>query len=173
MAVLQCVTQYPVPPEDVNLNAMAAIREKFGVIVGYSDHTRGHHIPLAAVALGARILEKHISLDFDVPDAQDWKVSCGPEDLPRMVREVREIEAALGRQGQGAPAGREGGRGLGHAKASWRRFPIAAGTTIAADMLTAKRPGSGIPPFELDKVIGRTVAHDISQDAVIKWEDLI
>jgi len=96
VAVLHCVTRYPTPPEEVSLGNIVLLRERFGVLAGYSDHTRGFHIPLAAVALGARIIEKHISLDFDVPNAQDWKVSCGPHDLARFISELREVEAALG-----------------------------------------------------------------------------
>ncbi len=172
VAVLHCVTQYPVPPQDVDLNAIAAIAERFGVIAGYSDHTRGTHIPLAAVAMGAKVLEKHIALDFDVPDAQDWKVSCGPDDLPHLVREVREIEAAFG-SGRKAPVSAE------RQAAEWARkslvaaATISAGTPIAPHMLTAKRPGSGIAPFEASKVVGRTAARDIAEDTIIGWDDLL
>jgi N-acetylneuraminate synthase/N,N'-diacetyllegionaminate synthase len=96
LAVLHCVTRYPTPPEEVSLGNIGLIRNMFGVISGYSDHTRGFHFPLAAVALGSSIIEKHISLDFDVPNAQDWKVSCGPHDLAEFIRQVREIETGMG-----------------------------------------------------------------------------
>lgn len=171
IAVLHCVTQYPTPPAEVNLRAMAEIRERFASVTGYSDHTKGFHLPLAAAALGAQVLEKHIALEFDIPDAQDWKVSCGPEDLPLMVQQIRDIEAAFG-SGRKKPVAAE------REAASWARKslvsaqPIAAGTVLVEEMLVAKRPGTGIPPFRAAEVIGRRTARDIKADSVIEWEDL-
>lgn len=155
LAVLHCVTLYPTPPADANLRAMDTLRTRFpGLLVGYSDHTRGFHVPLAAVARGARVLEKHLTLDYDVPDAQDWKAACGPEDFPAMVRQLREVEAALG-LGHKAPGEAE------QASLAWARkslvaaVAIAEGAIITRLMLRAQRPGSGIPPAEIDTVIGR------------------
>ena len=113
VAVLHCVTRYPTPPEEANLGNIALIRERFNVISGYSDHTEGYHISLVSAALGAAIIEKHISLDFNVPDAQDWKVSCGPHNLGIFIRQVRQIEAALMRSGKRTDRGRTGKFGLG------------------------------------------------------------
>lgn len=172
VAVLHCVTSYPTPPVEVNLLAMNTIREAFQVVTGYSDHTQGYHFPLAAVALGAKIIEKHISLDFDVPDAQDWKVSCGWHDLPLFVQQVREIEEGLG-TGEILPT-------LSEQKSlAWARKSLVAATDIMAgdvldrDKVVCKRPGTGIPPSELDNYLGRRAKVGIPADTLIKPEDLI
>jgi N-acetylneuraminate synthase/N,N'-diacetyllegionaminate synthase len=168
LAVLHCVTAYPTPVSEVNLRAIETIRERFGVIAGYSDHTRGYHVPLAAVARGAQVLEKHITLDFNIPNAQDWKVSCGPDDLHLMVEQIRDVERALG-SGVKAPVPAE------QASAEWARksvvaaVDIAAGERISAEMLIAKRPGSGIPPSELGRLLGRRVRVPVPADTVITW----
>lgn len=171
IAVLHCVTQYPTPPSDVNLRAMDLIRDRFGLVTGYSDHTAGFHIPLAAVARGAKIIEKHISLDFDVPNAQDWKVSCGPHDLVRFVQEVREVEQALGQARKGPNAGEQQSL-LWARKSLVTRIPVAAGTPVTADMLESKRPGTGIAPGYQQEVLGRHARRDLPADHVIKWDDL-
>jgi N,N'-diacetyllegionaminate synthase len=171
VAVLHCVTQYPSRPADVNLRAMEAIQSKFGVIVGYSDHTEGFHFPLAAVALGAKVIEKHISVDFNIPNAQDWKVSCGAADLQAMVRQIREIENGLG-SGEKAPSETE------RMNLSWARKSLVAardiekGEEIRSDMLRTKRPGTGISPARMGEVIGKRAKNPIPQDNVIRWEEL-
>lgn len=170
LGVLHCVTSYPTAPEFVNLRAIKTI-SRLGVVSGYSDHTQGFHFPLAAIALGAAIIEKHITLDFDVPNAQDWKVSCGPDDLHIMVSQIREIEAGLG-SGEKTP---------GHVEReslAWARKSlvsacfIKAGQAIADNMLVAKRPGTGISPADKKKVMGKKAAIDIKKDTVITWEQL-
>lgn len=171
VAVLHCVTSYPTPPSEVNLRAMDTIREAYGVIVGYSDHTKGFHFPLAAAALGASIIEKHITLDFNVPDAQDWKVSCGPEDFPVMVRQIRDIEAGMG-SGVKAPTESE------RPSINWARKSLVAiedileGEMIDLKKIGAKRPGFGIMPSDIDKVIGKRANKKIKKDTLIKWEHL-
>lgn len=171
IAVLHCVTSYPTPPSEVNLRAMDTIRDTYDVIVGYSDHTNGFHFPLAAAALGASIIEKHITLDFNVPDAQDWKVSCGSEDFPVMVEQIREIEAGLG----------TGIKALTKSELSsinWARKSLVAIEDIFEEeiielkKLGAKRPGFGIMPSDIDKVIGKKAKKTIKKDALIKWEYL-
>ncbi len=171
IAVLNCVTSYPTSPAEVNLRAMDTIRNKYNVIVGYSDHTQGFHFPLAAAALGASIIEKHITLDFNVPDAQDWKVSCGPEDFPEMVKQIREIEAGLG----------TGIKALTKSELSsinWARKSLVAIEDIFEEeiielkKLGAKRPGFGIMPSDIDKVIGKKAKKTIKKDVLIKWEYL-
>lgn len=172
VAVLHCVTQYPTPPSEVNLLAMKTIRENFDVIVGYSDHTQGFHFPLAAVSLGAQVVEKHITLDFNVPNAQDWKVSCGPEQLPIMVKQIRDIEAGLG-SGVKAPGEAE------RLSLSWARKSLVAvrdisqGEVITPGMLSAKRPGNGISPAHMDEVIGKKAKLNIQKDTAIQWEQLL
>ncbi|MEW5724308.1 MAG: N-acetylneuraminate synthase family protein, partial [Thermodesulfobacteriota bacterium] len=172
LAVLHCVTRYPTPSAEVNLRAMETIAAKWNVIVGYSDHTAGYHFPLAAAALGARIIEKHISLDFDVPNAQDWKVSCGPDDLPLLVAQIREIEAGLG-SGEKQPAQGEQESLLWARKSLVAARDIPAGAVVEASMLRAKRPGTGISPEEAGRVIGRVAKRDIVADELLSWEQLI
>jgi len=171
LAVLHCVTSYPTPPSQVNLRAMLTIRDTFGVVAGYSDHTAGFHLPLAAAALGAKVIEKHITLDFDIPNAQDWKVSCGPDDLRLFVSQVRDIEAGLG----------TGIKTPGEAEAesvAWARKSLVAardlspGEVLTPQMLKAKRPGTGISPEDMDKVLGRKVKSEIKKDTLITWEHL-
>jgi N,N'-diacetyllegionaminate synthase len=171
IAVLHCVTRYPVPPAEANLGRIAWLRDTFGAITGYSDHTRGFHFPLAAVALGARIIEKHISLDFDVPDAQDWKVSCGPHDLAEFIRQLRELEAGLGVGATGPTKGEQESM-IWASKSLVAARDIRAGEVLAAVDLATKRPGTGIPPFDLSRVVGRPAARDLPRDTVITWEHL-
>jgi N-acetylneuraminate synthase/N,N'-diacetyllegionaminate synthase len=154
VAVLHCVTAYPVAPKDVNLRVMHQIREIFDGPVGYSDHTAGTAVPLAAVALGAEVIEKHITLDVDVPNAQDWKVSCTPETLPRFISDLREVEAALG-DGQRRVSEIERQSILWARKSLTAAIAIEKGETLRADMLVGQRPGDGIPPSRIGELIGR------------------
>ncbi|EPR35548.1 N-acetylneuraminic acid synthase domain-containing protein [Alkalidesulfovibrio alkalitolerans DSM 16529] len=171
IAVLHCVTRYPVAPGEVNLRAIQSIRDNFDVVSGYSDHTRGFHFPLAAAALGARVIEKHITLDYDVPDAQDWKVSCGVDDLHLMVAQIREIEAGLGSGEKTMTASEREG-------AVWARKSLVAardiciGEVIDETMLAAKRPGTGIEPCKIGEVLGRSAREDIPKDSIICMEKL-
>lgn len=154
VAVLHCVTAYPVDPKDVNLRVMHQIRQIFDGPVGYSDHTAGTAVPLAAIAMGAEVIEKHITLDVNVPNAQDWKVSCTAETLPRFIADVREIEAALG-------DGERRVSNIERQSIQWARKsltavgPIEKGATLRAEMLVGQRPGDGIPPSRLGDVVGR------------------
>ncbi len=171
LALLHCVTSYPTPYAEVNLRAMGALREIFPGPVGYSDHTDGHHAVLAAVALGAAIVEKHISLDFNVPGAQDWKVSAGPEDFPVLVRQLREVEAALGR-------GIKAVQPCERAALTWALKSLVAardlpaGTILAADMVIAKRGGAGLTPVHLPDILGRKLCQDLKADQPLEWEHL-
>lgn len=171
LALLHCVTSYPTPYDQVNLRAMDTLRAVFPGPVGYSYHTYGHHVCLAAVARGATIIEKHITLDFDVPNAQDWKVSAGPDDFAALVRSVREVEAALG-SAEKRTAHVESAA-LGWALKSLvaaRRLP--RGSTLTSEMLLAKRPGGGIEPSRLPDVLGRTLRRDLEADEALAWSDL-
>ena len=172
VAVLHCITQYPTQPLAVNLRAITTIRDQFSVITGYSDHTQGIHFPIAAVALGAKVIEKHITLDFDIPNAQDWKVSCGPDDLSMMVNQIREIEEGIG-SGKKSPGPDE------LLSIHWARkslvasMDIALGEVITANMLKAKRPGTGISPDRAHEIIGKKTRKKIRKDALIQREHLI
>jgi len=154
LAVLHCVTSYPADPSTINLDVMRQIRELFEGPVGYSDHTAGTAVPLAAVALGASVIEKHITLDFNVPDAQDWKVSCGPDDLAKFVADVRAVGAARG----GGPrqlSENELKSLLWARKSLTAARDIAAGERIEPAMLLSQRPGDGVSPAQLPNLIGR------------------
>lgn len=161
LAVLHCVTSYPTDPADVNLAVMAEIRSFFGGPVGYSDHTAGTAVPLAAVALGAEVIEKHITIDRDVPNAQDWKVSCDPSNLARFVADIREVEAARGGAAKRLAAAEEQSV-LWARKSLTAARDIAEGEVISAAMLVAQRPGDGIPPSRLGEVEGRRAARAIA-----------
>jgi|TARA_Y100000031_G_scaffold132475_1_gene153587 N-acetylneuraminate synthase/N,N'-diacetyllegionaminate synthase len=171
VAVLHCVTSYPTLPTDVNLRAMDTIRDTYGTIVGYSDHTQGSHFALAAVARDACVIEKHITMDFNIPDAQDWKVSCGPGDFPIMVKQIREIEAGLG-TGMKAPCKDE------LLSLEWARKSLVAtadimqGDVITTEKLCAKRPGIGIEPAEMGKIVGKRAKVNIEAGTLIRWEQL-
>ena len=171
VAVLHCVTRYPTPPEEVSLGNMQLIQDRFRVISGYSDHTIGYHIPLASAALGAKIIEKHISIDFNVPNAQDWKVSCGPHDLKQFITQVRQIEDALDTRETGPTEGELQSK-IWAAKSLVARHKIADGAVISNEDLISKRPGTGISPSQIEQVIGRKVKVAVMQDEVIKWENL-
>lgn len=170
VAVLHCVTDYPAAARDIALGNVALIRDRFQVITGYSDHTAGWHIPLAAVAMGARVVEKHITLDYNVPNAQDWKVSCGPDNLAAFVSQVRDIEAAMTTRADG-PTANERRSMQWASKSLVTRRAIAAGEAIQAGDLVAKRPGGGISPSRMDEVVGRVARKPLGKDVVIKPED--
>lgn len=170
-AILHCVTDYPAAPHDIALGNLGLIRERFKVITGYSDHTAGYHIPLAAVAMGASIIEKHITLDYNVPNAQDWKVSCGPDNLKTFVSQVRDIEAAMTMRPDG-PTANELRSMLWASKSLVTRREIAVGQAIVADDLCVKRPGGGMSPSRIDEVVGRVARVALGKDVVIKPEDL-
>ncbi len=160
LAILHCVTSYPAKPKDVNLAVMARIREFFSGPVGYSDHSAGTAVPLAAVALGADIIEKHITIDKNIPNAQDWKVSCDPSNFASFIRDIREIEAARG-GGEKTLAEAE------NASLQWARKSltavrdIQAGEVLAESMLEAQRPGDGLAPFRIGELVGRKALRDI------------
>lgn len=154
LAVLHCVTSYPAEPRDINLDVMRQIRTFFDGPVGYSDHTVGTAVPLAAVALGADILEKHITLDRDVPNAHDWKVSCDPTNFAAFVGDIRAIEAARGGTAK-TIAEVEKRSALWARKSLTARVDIPAGAALTPEMLLAQRPGTGLPPSRLPELIGR------------------
>ena len=169
VAILHCVTSYPTMPLDVRLQKIAMLRERFGAITGYSDHTSGMHIPYAAVALGAQIIEKHITLEYDIPNAQDWKVSCGPENLRQFVSEIRDIEQAIAGKNSG-PTDSEKESKIWATKSLVFKREMKCGQIITESNLIAKRPGSGISPADIDTVIGRKLLVDVSEDEILKWE---
>lgn len=161
LALLHCITSYPTDPADVNLAVMTQIREFFPGPVGYSDHTAGTAVPLAAVALGAIVLEKHITIDRDVPNAQDWKVSCDPSNLANFVRDIREIEAARG-GGMKALASAERESLTWASKSLAARRNIPTGEVLTEDTIISQRPGDGMAPTRINELLGKRACRDIA-----------
>ena len=159
ITVLHATTDYPTAPEDVNLLAMKTIEKAFpGIIVGYSDHTLGIEIPVAAVALGAKVIEKHLTLDKSMA-GPDHKASLEPHELAYMVTAIRNIEQALG-NGWKVPTKTEQENRKVVRKSIVAGKPITTGSVITADMLEIKRPGCGIPPTRWDEVVGSLARKD-------------
>lgn len=166
MTVLHCNTEYPTPMQDVNLRAMLTIRDAFGVAVGYSDHTHGIEIPIASVALGAAVIEKHFTLDRSQP-GPDHKASLEPAELRAMVQAIRNIEAAMG-DGIKRPSASES-RNMPIARRSLvASKAIRLGEVFSADNIVAKRPGTGLSPMRWDEVLGRRAARDFVPDELIE-----
>ncbi|MGD9823966.1 N-acetylneuraminate synthase [Desulfobacter sp.] len=166
ITVLHCNTEYPTPFQDVNLKAMQTIKGSFpGVRVGYSDHTKGIEVPVAAVAMGATMIEKHFTLDKHLP-GPDHNASLLPEELAQMVRAVRNIELALG-SGIKKPSRSEKKNIPIARKSIVAACSIAAGETLTEDNLTVKRPGTGISPMRWDDILGRTARRNYKKDDLI------
>jgi N,N'-diacetyllegionaminate synthase len=166
ITVLHCTTEYPAPISEVNLRAMLTIRDAFGVAVGYSDHTPGIEIALAAVALGASVIEKHFTLDRNLP-GPDHKASLEPAELTAMVKGIRNIEQALG-DGVKRPTPSElRNRPIGR-KSIVAARPIEAGEIFSADNLTVKRPGTGMSPMRWDELLGRKASRAFAADELVE-----
>ncbi|MFB1490729.1 MULTISPECIES: N-acetylneuraminate synthase [unclassified Thiocapsa] len=166
ITVLHCNTEYPTPMQDVNLRAMLAIRDAFGVAVGYSDHTAGIEVPIAAVALGATVIEKHLTLDRNLP-GPDHKASLEPGEFAAMVRAIRNIELALG-DGIKRPSPSEAKNKPIARKSIVAAAPIRAGETFTADNLAVKRPGTGLSPMRWDEVVGHGARRNFDKDELIE-----
>lgn len=171
MVLLHCVTCYPALPEDINLRAINHLQEEFGCPVGYSDHSMGNDIALAAVSLGASAVEKHIAVSKGMPGSQDCPVSCDEKDLIELVNGIRRIEMALG-SGEKKPSEREELSRLWARKSIVARVDIQKGAIIAKELLCMKRPGSGLAPKDISKVLGMRALRDIKADTVISLEDI-
>lgn len=166
ITVLHCNTEYPTPMGDVNLRAMAGMRNAFGVAVGYSDHTLGIEVPIAAVALGATVIEKHFTLDRHLP-GPDHKASLEPDELKAMVTAIRNIEQALG-DGIKRPTASERKNKVVARRSLVAACPIRAGELFSASNLTTKRPGNGLSPMLWDEIIGRRAPRDFAADELIE-----
>ncbi|EGV16353.1 N-acetylneuraminate synthase family protein [Thiocapsa marina] len=166
ITVLPCNTEYPTPMQDVNLRAMLAIRDAFGVAVGYSDHTAGIEVPIAAVALGATVIEKHLTLDRNLP-GPDHKASPEPGEFAAMVRAIRNIELALG-DGIKRPSPSEAKNEPIARKSIVAAVPIRSGDAFTADNLAVKRPGTGLSPMRWDEVVGHGARRDFDNDELIE-----
>lgn len=159
ITILHCNTEYPTPMQDVNLKAMNAIGQKFGVQIGYSDHTLGIEVPIAAVALGATIIEKHFTLDRSLP-GPDHVASLEPRELKEMVAAIRNIELAMAGDGYKTPSKSEL-KNIDIARKSIHlNKKMNKGDTISEDDIIALRPGDGISPMEWEHIIGKVLAVD-------------
>ena len=164
--VLQCTTSYPAPPEEANLRAMHTFKTAFpGVAVGYSDHTRGPETALAAVALGATVIEKHFTLDRSLP-GPDQAASCTPGELAELTRGIRVVETALG-DGAKRPARAEQAQIPLVRRSIVAANPIRKGDVFTPENLTVKRPGTGVSPMRWDDVIGSAATADYLPDEMI------
>lgn len=169
IVVLHCNTEYPTPFEDVNLLAMPAIAEQFGVAVGYSDHTPGIEVPVAAAALGAKIVEKHFTLDRSLP-GPDHLASLEADELAAMVTAIRHIETALG-SSEKKPTPSET-KNIAIARRSIvAGRDIRAGETLDETNLAVKRPGTGISPMRWDQIVGTKAGRDYAADDLIEQEE--
>jgi N,N'-diacetyllegionaminate synthase len=166
ITVLHCTTEYPAPMADVNLRAMLSMKAALGVEVGYSDHTQGIEIPVAAVALGARVIEKHFTLDRTMP-GPDHQASLEPHELKAMVDAIRNVELALG-DGVKRPSASELKNKPIARKSLVATHAIKAGEVFSAENVGTKRPGTGISPMRWDEVMGRSAPRDFSVDELIE-----
>lgn len=166
ITLLHCNTEYPTPMQDVNLKAMLQLRDEFGIKVGYSDHTKGIEVPIAAVALGAEVIEKHFTLDRTLP-GPDHKASLEPNELKTMVDAIRNIEQALGDGQKHVSASEEKNMAIAR-KSIVAAKDIKKGEFLTEDNLTTKRPGSGISPMRWEEVIGTNAIRDFKEDELIE-----
>ena len=169
--LLQCTSLYPTPPNEVNLLTMKTLETAFGCKVGLSDHTLGIHITLAATALGAKIIEKHVTTDRSMK-GPDHFYALNPGEFGDMVNRAQEVKAALGTERKIITNGEVSKRHLSQRSIVAKR-KISKGETFHKEDLTTKRPGYGIPPSFMSQIIGCQARRDISEDEVVKWEDIL
>ena len=171
LTVLHCNTEYPTPMEDVNLKAMLSIGHECGVKVGYSDHTLGIEVPIAAVALGATVIEKHFTLDRNLP-GPDHRASLEPSELKDMINAIRKIELAISGDGEKKPSKSELKNKEIARKSIHTARALKKGITLTEKDLITLRPGDGISPAQWTVVIGKKLIHDLPALVKLKPEDL-
>ncbi len=170
ITLLHCNTQYPTPMEDVNLRVMDTLRRHFGVPIGYSDHTIGIEVPIAAAALGATVIEKHFTLDHTM-EGPDHRASLEPDELQAMVAAIRHIEIALGDPDKAVTASEAGNRAVAR-KSIVARCTVRKGEIFDEHNLTVKRPGNGISPMRWHEILGQTADRDYAEDELIAEDAL-
>ena len=188
LILLHCTTNYPTPLSEVNLRAMLTMEKEFGLITGYSDHTLGIKVALAATALGAKVYEKHFTLDKNMP-GPDHKASLDPKELQEMVKSIRDVEVRLasGEDSEKIIQGLDLGESLGSGikepfkseieiakiarKSLVAEVGIAKGAVVSEEMLAIKRPGTGLHPRHFNDFVGKRAKKDIAKDALIQSED--
>ncbi len=166
ITLLHCTTEYPAPIEEINLNVMETLRKEFGCPVGYSDHTQGIEIDLAAVAMGATIIEKHFTLDRSLP-GPDHKASLEPDELKAMVSGIRKVELARGTGVKRPTASERKNRDIAR-KSIVAAKAIKQGEIFTTDNLTTKRPGSGVSPMRWNEVLGERAVRCFEEDELIE-----
>jgi N-acetylneuraminate synthase len=171
ISILHCTTDYPTAMQDVNLRAMVAIREKLQLPVGYSDHTMGIEVPIAAVALGAVIIEKHFTLDRNLP-GPDHKASLEPSELKSMVNAIRNVELALGSATK-QPTATEKKNMIVARKSIHLAADLPKGHVLSEKDLVMKRPGDGISPMEMERVTGKKLKLDLHSEHKLTWNDIL
>jgi len=170
ITILHCNTEYPTPMIDVNLKAMLKIKEHFNVDIGYSDHTLGIEVPIAAVALGAKVIEKHFTIDRSL-EGPDHACSLEPLELKNMVNAVRNIEIACSGDGSKKPTTSEIKNKLVARKSIYLSKDIKKGTKLTKDMIIALRPGDGISPMEIPNLVGKIFNKNLRMSEKITYED--
>jgi N-acetylneuraminate synthase len=165
VTLLHCTTEYPADPPSINLRAMATLRDAFGLPVGFSDHSRGIHVAIAAVALGASVIEKHLTLDRNLP-GPDHRASIEPDELTAMISAIRDIEAALG-DGRKVPAAEELPNRIVARRSLVATRRIGRGERFTEDNLGVKRPGDGVPPIEYWAYLGKIAQRDYAANEVL------
>lgn len=166
ITLLHCTTNYPTPMDDVNLRAMLTLERECGCAVGYSDHTQGIEVPIAAVAMGATVIEKHFTLDRNM-DGPDHKASLEPDELKAMVSAIRNVEKAMG-DGNKVPSPSEMANIAVARKSIIAAKDIRAGEIFSEENLTTKRPGTGINPMRWNEVLGQKAKRDFAEDELIE-----
>lgn len=171
ITVLQCTTEYPAPYDEVNLLTIKSMQQELKTNTGYSDHTQGIEVPIAAVALGASIIEKHFTLSRELP-GPDHKASLEPKELTEMVKAIRHIETALG-TGIKAPTPSEIKNINAARRSIFTNKNLMKGDIIRHEDLIMKRPGNGISPMRIDEIVGKTVSMDLREDTMLEWRQLL
>jgi N,N'-diacetyllegionaminate synthase len=170
LALMQCTSQYPTPCDQINLRVIRTFRDRFDCPVGFSDHSQGIHVAVAAVACGAVCVEKHFTLSRNLPGV-DHAASIEPDELAAMVRQIRDVEAAMG-DGVKAVQDIERGNIAPMRRSLMAARDLKAGERLEEGDITAKRPGTGLAPTEIGKVIGRVLKRDLSEEDLLSLEML-
>ncbi|QNF28480.1 N-acetylneuraminate synthase [Metabacillus elymi] len=171
VALLHCTSNYPAPYEDINLNAIITMKNAFGKIIGYSDHSVGIEVSISAVSLGAKIIEKHFTIDKSLP-GPDHKSSLNPQEFSNLVKSIRNVEKSLGNGIKKCMPSEQQNKMIVR-KSIVANQCINKGEILTKDNMTFKRPGGGIAPKNIDVLIGRKVKNSIKEDQIISWEDLL
>ena len=171
IVLLHCTSNYPTKPEDVNMRAMLTLRNTFGLPIGYSDHTEGTAISLMAVSMGAEIIEKHFTLSRSM-QGPDHKASLEPHELKMMVNDIRKIEKAFG-NGEKKPVEAELSTRIAARKSIVLTRNVPAGIPLTIKDIAIKRPGNGIPPADLEKLIGRKLKTYMEEGSLLSYTDFI